>query len=112
MSSNFAFHFSFFISNNSFQLCNFKMAQPTLFRNVKAKEPENPLESTMVEVEEKEKENNARLSLLPQCPLPSAVYKVTTCRLSTLVLILSPGQFRGGRKGGARQGERRVRVRH
>ena len=72
---------------------------------MKAKEPENPLESTIVEVEEKEKENNARLSLLPQCPLPSAVYKVITCRLSTLVLILSPGQFRGGRKGGARQGE-------
>ena len=45
-----------------------------LFRNVKAKEPVNPLESTMVEVEEKE--NNARLSLLPACPLPSAVYKV------------------------------------
>ena len=44
-------------------------------RNVKAKEPVNPLESTIVEVEEKE--NNARLSLLPECPLPSAVYKVT-----------------------------------
>ena len=28
----------------------------------------------MVEVEGKE--NHARLSLLPQCPLPSAVYKV------------------------------------
>ena len=43
-------------------------------RNVKAKEPETPLDSTMVEVEGKE--NNVRLSLLPQCPLPSAVYKV------------------------------------
>ena len=43
-------------------------------RNVKAKEPETPLDSTMVEVEGKE--NHARLSLLPQCPLPSAVYKV------------------------------------
>ena len=41
---------------------------------MKAKEPETPLDSTMVEVEGKE--NNARLSLLPQCPLPSAVYKV------------------------------------
>ena len=71
---------------------------------MKAKDPKNPLESTIVEVEENENENNARLSL-PQCPLPSAVYKVITCRLSTLVLILSPGQFRGGRKGGARQGE-------
>ena len=43
--------------------------------NVKAKEPETPLDSTMVEVEGKE--NNVRLSLLPQCPLPSAVYKVS-----------------------------------
>ena len=41
---------------------------------MKAKEPETPLDSTMVEVEGKE--NNVRLSLLPQCPLPSAVYKV------------------------------------
>ena len=46
---------------------------------MKAKEPETPLDSTMVEVEGKE--NNARLSLLPQCPLPSAVYQV---RLLTL----------------------------
>ena len=47
---------------------------------MKAKEAETPLDSTMVEVEGKEnafgKENNARLSLLPPCPLPSAVYKV------------------------------------
>ena len=49
---------------------------------MKAKEPETPLDSTMVEVEGKE--NNARLSLLPQCPLPSAVYQVRP---------LSPGLF-------------------
>ena len=43
---------------------------------MKAKEPETPLDSTMVEVEGKE--NNVRLSLLPQCPLPSAVYKASS----------------------------------
>jgi len=48
---------------------------PHLVQNVKAKEPETPLDSTIVEVEGKE--NNARLSLLPQCPLPSAIYKAS-----------------------------------
>ena len=38
----------------------------------------DPLESTLVEVEEKE--NNARLSLLPSCPLPSAVYKASSAQ--------------------------------
>ena len=38
------------------------------------------LESTLVEVEEKENSAPARLSLLPACPLPSAVYKVYDCQ--------------------------------
>merc|ERR1719480_284232 len=48
---------------------------PHLVQNVKAKEIDM-LESTLVEVEEKE--NSARLSLLPACPLPSAVYKASS----------------------------------
>jgi len=48
---------------------------PHLVQNVKAKEID-VLESTLVEVEEKE--NSARLSLLPVCPLPSAVYKASS----------------------------------
>ena len=42
-------------------------------RNVEAKSPTAVLDSTLVHVEEKE--NAGRLSLLPPCPLPSAVYK-------------------------------------
>ena len=53
---------------------------------MKAKEPETPLDSTMVEVEGKE--NNARLSLLPQCPLPSAVYKVRSVHCTGLFSTL------------------------
>jgi len=46
---------------------------PPLVRNVEAKSPTAVLDSTLVHVEEKE--NAGRLSLLPPCPLPSAVYK-------------------------------------
>ena len=42
---------------------------------MKAKELDTTLESTLVEVDEKENLGSARLSLLPACPLPSAVYK-------------------------------------
>ena len=42
---------------------------------MKAKELDTTLESTLVEVDEKENQGSARLSLLPSCPLPSAVYK-------------------------------------
>ena len=45
-------------------------------RNCKAKEPNTVLESTLVEVEEKENKQD-RLSLLPACPLPSAVYQAS-----------------------------------
>jgi len=51
---------------------------PHLVENIKAKVMADPLESTLVEVEEKE--NNARLSLLPSCPLPSAVYKASSAQ--------------------------------
>jgi len=51
---------------------------PHLVENIKAKDMADPLESTLVEVEEKE--NNARLSLLPSCPLPSAVYKASSAQ--------------------------------
>ena len=54
---------------------------------MKAKEPETPLDSTIVEVEGKE--NNARLSLLPQCPLPSAVYKVRSVYCTELFSTLT-----------------------
>ena len=54
---------------------------------MKAKEPETPLDSTMVEVEGKE--NNVRLSLLPQCPLPSAVYKVRPLQGTTVLGLFS-----------------------
>ena len=46
------------------------------------------LESTLVEVEEKE--NSARLSLLPACPLPSAVYKVRLSSPNAETLSANP----------------------
>ena len=58
-------------------------------RNCPAKDMDTALESTLVEVEEKE--NNARLSLLPACPLPSAVYK-TSSALEEAEAEAGPGQ--------------------
>merc|ERR1711936_481490 len=50
---------------------------PHLVQNVKAKKID-VLESTLVEVEDKE--NSSRLSLLPACSLPCAVYKASSAR--------------------------------
>jgi len=46
---------------------------PPLVQNVRGKSPQRDLESTLVEVDDKE--NMKRLSQLPPCPLPPANYK-------------------------------------
>jgi len=46
---------------------------PPLIQNVKGKSAQKDLESTLVELEDKE--NMRRLSQLPPCPLPAAVYE-------------------------------------
>ena len=46
------------------------------FRNVKGTSAQRDLESTLVEMEDKE--NMRRLSQLPPCPLPAAVYETGT----------------------------------
>jgi len=49
---------------------------PPLIQNVKGKSAQKDLESTLVELEDKE--NMRRLSQLPPCPLPAAVYETGT----------------------------------
>jgi len=49
---------------------------PPLIQNVKGKSAMKDLESTLVEIEDKE--NIRRLSQLPPCPLPAAVYQAGT----------------------------------
>jgi len=49
---------------------------PPLIQNVKGKSAQKDLESTLVELEDKE--NMRRLSQLPPCPLPVAVYETGT----------------------------------
>ena len=57
-------------------------------RNVEAKSPTAVLDSTLVHVEEKE--NAGRLSLLPPCPLPSAVYKAAAAMDEEVINFLFP----------------------
>jgi len=65
---------------------------PPLVQNVKAKSCQRDLESTLVEVEDKENMENMekRLSLLPPCPLPPAVYKAGALSEEQMVDVTGP----------------------
>lgn len=62
---------------------------PKLVQNVKAKDAQRDLESTLVEVEDKENMEN-RLSLLPPCPLPPAVYKSGALSEEQMIDVTGP----------------------
>ena len=56
---------------------------------MKAKTCQRDLESTLVEVEDKENREQ-RLSLVPACPLPAAVYKTGTLSEEQMVDVTGP----------------------
>merc|ERR1719350_1557894 len=58
-------------------------------KNVKAKSAQRDLESTLVEVEDKENMER-RLSQLPPCPLPPAVYRTGTLSEEQMIDVTGP----------------------
>lgn len=62
---------------------------PKLVQNVKAKDAQRDLESTLVEVEDKENMEK-RLSQLPPCPLPPAMYKAGALAEEQMIDVTGP----------------------